>query len=188
MLAMACNFTWIRIAKKMSWPGKADLRSMLGDLAFIHWRLDMQIEADLATVKLATLQRMDRSDADEFARMCKHWKLVLQELPYRNLESLEALRLSEAAIGIKRYQLQNGAWPNTLTECVPQFLPAIPGDPNQRGRFIQYEPSPPRVFSIGKALTYTPEQHGFPDENYFQGYALTIKECESGNRILFLAN
>jgi len=174
------------------WPGRPDGRTMVWESAFKRWQQEFARESLLSTLRLSSRERMDREATTELlARMTRYdptTTFAIHTAYLGNIDSMEALRLLEAAIGVKRYQRKHGAWPNAMADCVPEFLTAIPPDPNKRGRFIQYEASPPRVYTIGTGLTAAPEQHGFPDENYFQGFALKIKECENGNRVLFLAN
>lgn len=177
------------------WPGKSDMQTMLHGSALFQWHWEMKKESILTTLKLMTNRRLDRGDMDPIAERVSH--ILLEDHPrerdfaklfYGNINALETLRLLETAIGIRRYQVHFGTWPSTLDECVPLFLPAIPPDPNKRGRFVQYESAPPRVYTIGTGLTPLPQGHGYPDENYFQEFSLKIKECENGNHVLFLAN
>ena len=175
----------------LEWPGRADVRTMLSESPLGEWERQTEMESALMTLQVAMRQRMDRQDADLMAqRMTDRLQLAgyFSSSVYANLDALEALRMLETAIAVKRYQMQRGSWPSTLNDCVPQFLAEIPPDPNQRGRFIQYEASPPRVYTIGKGISAAPEDHGYPDAGYFQSFELSIKECESGNHVLFLAN
>ena len=168
------------------WPGKSDPQTMWRDSAVFKSHLELSRESALTSLKLMSNRRLDRDDADRIVRIIH--RPIWNYLFYANIEAMEALRLLETAIGVKRYQQHFGTWPSTLNDCVPLYLPAIPSDPNKRGRFIQYESSPPRVYTIGTSLDPFPEGHGFPDENYFQNFSLKIKECENGNHVLFLAN
>jgi hypothetical protein len=45
-----------------------------------------------------------------------------------------------AAIALKRFQLKNGQWPESLAEVVPEFLPAVPIDPYD-GKPLRYHPN-----------------------------------------------
>ncbi len=170
------------------WPGRPDtqsiaMRSSLGQLEF-----PAELQSLHTTLKIATQQSMDREDTERVSERLRRLNSAHPEILSANLEALETLRLLETAIAVKRYQLKHGTWPGTLNDCIPEFLTAIPPDPNKHGRFIQYESSPPRVYSIGKGVASAPEEHGLPDEKYFEAFELKIKECANGNHVLFLAN
>ena len=192
-LPILLEYGYEELARKTSegWPGKADVLGMLRNYPIAEWEKYSEAESFWTTLKVATHQRYDRDDMRAiFSRSVHRKKIVddVQGLFASNLDAMEALRLLETAVAVKRYHLKHGTWPSTLNDCVPEFLFSAPPDPNKRGRAIQYEASPPRVFSIGKGATYSPEEHGFPDEDYFKSFALKVKECESGNHVLFLAN
>ncbi len=174
-----------------AWPGKADVDTMLRESALRRWSLEMDWDSMMTMLKLMMTQRMDREEINQFVERERRHSvtyLFINEKMCAKFDAMESLRLLEAAIGVKRYQQHFGTWPSTLNDCVPLYLPSVPSDPNKRGQFIQYESSPPRVYTIGTSQTALPEGHGFPDENYFQNFSLKIKECENGNHVLFLAN
>lgn len=55
------------------------------------------------------------------------------------------------AIALKRYQLNHGRYPDTLSQLVPQFLAAVPKDPVD-GQPLRYHPNPDAtylLYSIG---------------------------------------
>ncbi|MEI6232044.1 MAG: hypothetical protein WCT04_03265 [Planctomycetota bacterium] len=188
---LACQCLSHRITSTEQWYWNADVLSLVRDAALVKWSNQMEFDSLLANVKIATGQRMDREDTDHIIeRMMKINPRLERSSNHfsSNLEAQESLRLLEAAIGVKRYQLKHGTWPNSLTDCVPAFLPAIPPDPNKRGRVIQYESSPPRVYTLGTAGSYAPDDHGSPEAGYFDALALKIKEAPNGNHVLFLGN
>jgi len=177
-------------------PGKASVSRMLKELALIDWHRQIDEESFMASLKLMTRQHMDQDEVRDITRRVSArrpmgsltWNDLCVGTATANLNALESLRLLEAAIAIKRYQRHYGAWPSALKDCIPLFLTEIPPDPNKKGRFVQYDSSPPRVYTIGTGMNCDPQQHGQPDENYFNAYSLSIKHCENGNHVLFLAN
>jgi hypothetical protein len=179
------------------WPGKADAGRMLRELALVDWHRQLDHDALMASLKLMNRQRMDREETEDIVRRLKSrpgalanefWFNSCINVPRENLDSMEALRLLETAVAVKRYHRHYKIWPASIQDCMPLFLTEVPPDPSKKGRTIQYESAPPRVYCMGTALSYAPEQHGFPPENYFKKYALQIEKCENGNHILFLGN
>jgi hypothetical protein len=68
-----------------------------------------------------------------------------------------ARRLTVTAIALKRYHLQHGAYPATLNELVPAFLPAVPGD------FMDGKPLRYRLRPDGDFLLYSVGEDGIDD-------------------------
>jgi len=66
----------------------------------------------------------------------------------RSEESLETLiakgDLLELGLSLRAYERTHGAFPDTLAELMPEYLPAIPEDPLNGKKYI-YEKSPERV-------------------------------------------
>lgn len=60
---------------------------------------------------------------------------------------LQAVR---AAVGLKRFRLAEGRWPDSLNELVPRFMPSVPVDPFD-GKPLRYrlESGSPILWSIG---------------------------------------
>jgi hypothetical protein len=66
----------------------------------------------------------------------------------RILNAEAGKRITITAIALKRYQLKNGKWPESLAELTPAFLPSIPLDPvdgkplryrrNEDGTYVLY--------------------------------------------------
>lgn len=66
--------------------------------------------------------------------------------------ALAMRRLAGTALAIRLYEVDHGRRPETLTELVPEYLPAVPQDPfAEAGRAIVYLPSAahPIVYSVG---------------------------------------
>lgn len=60
-------------------------------------------------------------------------------------------RTAAAALAVKRYQLQNGALPDSLGQVVPRYLPAVPLDPYD-GQPLRYRKEPDKfvVYSVSE--------------------------------------
>ncbi len=77
-------------------------------------------------------------------------------------------RALEAAIALRRYQLEHGAWPETLEALVPDYLEAVPRDPFDESRPLNYDRERRMIWSIGKDFVdeggvYAEDDDGNPD-------------------------
>jgi len=61
------------------------------------------------------------------------------------------------AIALKRFQMKHGAWPDTLGQLVPEFLPSVPIDPYD-GKPLKYHPN-----TDGTFLLYCVGEDGLDD-------------------------
>jgi hypothetical protein len=68
-------------------------------------------------------------------------------------------KIADAALAAKRHQLKHGAWPKTLDECVPEFLPEVPADTWQPGGKLQIAFSPARIFTANLKGRYYWDTH-----------------------------
>jgi hypothetical protein len=65
-----------------------------------------------------------------------------------------ACRITVTAIALKRFQLQRGKWPDTLTDLVPEFISSVPIDPYD-GKPLRYHPN-----ADGTYLLYSVAEDG----------------------------
>jgi hypothetical protein len=61
------------------------------------------------------------------------------------------------AIALKRFQMKHGAWPDTLGQLVPEYLPSVPMDPYD-GKPLKYHPN-----TDGTFLLYSVGEDGLDD-------------------------
>jgi hypothetical protein len=84
------------------------------------------------------------------------------------LNKVEAAEINRAlaisAIALKRHQLQHGAWPDTLTALVPEYLPAAPRDPVD-GLPLRYRRSADGGFVLYSVGTNGTDDGGDPDRD-----------------------
>jgi hypothetical protein len=60
-----------------------------------------------------------------------------------------AFRMADAALAAGRYYRKHNRWPQSLQDCVPEFLPAVPMDPFTPAETVYFAANPPRVYSAG---------------------------------------
>lgn len=60
-----------------------------------------------------------------------------RDIPQRSFYAESMRRLMLTAIALKRYQLKQGDWPETLADLVPEYLTAVPLDPAD-GKMLRY--------------------------------------------------
>jgi hypothetical protein len=65
----------------------------------------------------------------------------------KTLRIIAARDVVVTAIALKRYQLQHGAWPETLAAMVPALLPSVPIDPYD-GKPLRYHPNADGTFLL----------------------------------------
>lgn len=83
-----------------------------------------------------------------------HWlfadnSLVLSSVLRRAMMAETERNVVITAIALKRYQLKNGGYPDTLSQLIPQFLPAVLADPVD-GKPLRY-----RLIKDGTYLLYS---------------------------------
>lgn len=90
--------------------------------------------------------------------------LSLQKV-LNKVESTEINRaLAISAIALKRHQLQHGAWPDTLTALVPEYLSAAPRDPVD-GHPLRYRRSADGGFVLYSVGTNGTDDGGDPNRD-----------------------
>ena len=57
---------------------------------------------------------------------------------------------AETAIAAARFKRKTGAYPKTLAELVPEFLPAVPEDPFAYGKELKYDATRGVIWTVGK--------------------------------------
>ena len=57
---------------------------------------------------------------------------------------------AETAIAAARFKRKTGAYPKTLAELVPEFLPAVPEDPFAYGKELKYDAARGVIWTTGK--------------------------------------
>ncbi len=134
---------------------------------------------------------VQRYDLLERARKfgdCDAYCDIPQELPeYVDLElkTICEFRMTDAAIAVARYKNKYHYWPQTLQDCVPEFLPLVPADPFNPKDTLKFAVEPARIYSLGHATGYHPENHGgYP----FTSRVLMNDVFERDNLVLFLGN
>lgn len=94
-----------------------------------------------------------------------------------------SFRMADAALAAGRYYRKHNCWPQSLKDCVPEFLPALPVDPFTPAEPVRFAANPARVFSAGakgQIINGCYERTNPADELFDQ-------LCESGysNLVLF---
>ncbi len=65
----------------------------------------------------------------------------------RTLRMEAARAVVVTAIALKRFQMKQGAWPDTLGQLVPEYLPSVPMDPYD-GKPLKYHPNVDGTFLL----------------------------------------
>ncbi len=60
-----------------------------------------------------------------------------------------AFRMAEAALAAGRYHRKHNRWPQSLEDCVPEFMPAVPMDPFTPAEPVRFAANPARIYSAG---------------------------------------
>ncbi len=83
---------------------------------------------------------------------CKRWGSIQLVLAPNHLRTLVFFDTAIAALAIERYRLDHGKLPATLSDLVPAYLPAIPGDAFNSGKPLRYKIEADRftVYSFGR--------------------------------------
>jgi hypothetical protein len=104
------------------------------------------------------------------------------------VDTLCELRIARVALAVVRFQRKHKRWPSGLQECVPEFLPEVPGDPYRPRDVLHFSTDSPRVWSAsGPGLENShPKADLATDElfAYFMGGGIQDKVFELGPPVI----
>jgi hypothetical protein len=69
---------------------------------------------------------------------------AIMKVSEANRRGLGSLRSAYVAVAVERYRRDHGSWPDTLNALVPNYLPALPTDP-QDGAPLRFKRTPDGV-------------------------------------------
>ena len=104
---------------------------------------------------------------------------------YHEKNALCEYHLADAALAAARYKQQNGRWPESLEDCVPQYLPRIPSNPHNPKDCVRFDADPPRVYCVGQYGQSDPKSHRRYDTT--GGTLFPYMEDCNGDQVLYLA-
>lgn len=149
---------------RSNWSYDDELLMLKADQLFLDALRKVRTNGHFGTVPQEIAERTEKlvrqQQADSRIRMIlQDGMMGLLSSPMTFGKSMEKVLLAEAqkriaiaAIGLKRYQLRHGTFPESLDRLVPEFLPSELLDPVD-GKPLRYEPRPEGLFvlySIGK--------------------------------------
>ena len=149
------EFMW-----RSSWSYSDELRALKGDTVIIDALRMMQTnrnqfyraDSDAMQAKLMVIGITNSGAAFFRALNIPDFSEIFGDLSMsivvsKVLRVEAARRVVVAAIALKRFQLRNGHWPQTLDELVPDFLASVPVDPYD-GKPLRYHPNADGTFLL----------------------------------------
>jgi len=151
------------------WPGDMGILSFyqqqpllvwLGRKQYLRWQEQLSFFAESSdpaqAMYMSSKMNMDVLSACSPSGIGEHSVRIV----WVELEHQLSSRLLDAALAVRRYRLKHRRSPDSLEDCVPDFLPAVPEDPCAPGMPLRFIPT--RVYAPGTDRCYSPEKHPQP--------------------------
>ena len=153
---------WVMFRGRENSKAEVILWKTLGGLDHDRRKIAMQ-EQKIAEVNLLPSDKRlaaIRTVETDWDASVHPWELLCHEmtmmetsnLTINHLLSLTSFDTAITAIAVERYRLDHAKLPATLSDLVPAYLPAVPGDAFNHGKPLHYKVESDRfsVYSIGK--------------------------------------